>query len=119
MLSKTRRLEREKIEEVFKKGVRFDTPFIYIKFLPKGKPADDKKTQFTVVVGAKVSKKAVVRNKLKRRVRSVIEENLELLKEGFEVIFFVKPGPEIKDAKFSDIEKSVLYLLRQSNLLTK
>ncbi|EKD67194.1 MAG: ribonuclease P [uncultured bacterium] len=47
-------------------------------------------SRFTVVVGTKISKRAVVRNKIKRRIRGIVEKRLLEMKPGFDVLFLVK-----------------------------
>ncbi len=69
------------------------------------------------VVSMKVSKKAVVRNRLKRQMREVIRL---LLKEkgfplGFLVLFFAKK--EMIDQSFEDIHKDIYGMLRRARLI--
>lgn len=59
-------------------------------------------------IGFSVSKKigkAVVRNKVKRRMSSVIHSELKNLKRGFNLIFIAKP--EISNVSFLDLQKEL------------
>lgn len=59
-------------------------------------------------IGFSVSKKvgkAVVRNKIKRRMSFIIHKNLKNLKKGFNLIFIAKP--EISQISFSDLEREL------------
>jgi len=56
----------------------------------------------------------VVRNKIKRRIKSVIAQNLRHFKEGFDCVFVVLPGFENKS--FFEIKKTVINLLTKARL---
>lgn len=75
MLSKPLRLKNTKdIGLVLKKGVGQKTTNIIIKTTPNNLPQG----RFGFIVSKSVSKKAVVRNKVKRRLRAIIENHKEL-----------------------------------------
>lgn len=68
-------------------------------------------------VGFSVGKKlgcAVVRNRIKRRLRAVWTPYLLQMKKGLYVIIARKP---ICDASFDQLDKSVHYMLKRQNLL--
>ena len=46
--------------------------------------------RYAFVVSKKVDKRAVVRNKIKRRLRSCIEKMFNKIKKGYDFIFYVK-----------------------------
>ena len=65
-------------------------------------------------IGFSVSKKvgkAVVRNKVKRRMSAVIYKNLKNLNKGFNLIFIAKP--EITNVSFFDLEKELNFALEK------
>ncbi len=68
-----------------------------------------KTTRFAVVVSTKVSKKAVVRNRIRRRAWSIISKIESQLPIGFD--FIVMASPEAVRADFSAIERELQYLL--------
>lgn len=53
---------------------------------------DDEPSHFGFIISAKISKKAVVRNKIKRIMSEVIRKNLDKLKNGYDVLFLIKPS---------------------------
>jgi ribonuclease P protein component len=60
-------------------------------------PNERQDSRFTVVVGTKVSKNAVDRNRVKRQYREIIRLMLPHLKPGFDVIVLVsKPALELE-----------------------
>ncbi len=82
MLSKTHRLTKNSdIQRAFRTGRSFFNPFFSLKYL-KGKPS----SRFTVVVSVKVSKRAVVRNRIKRLVREFIRLNMDSFPTGDYVV---------------------------------
>ena len=65
-------------------------------------------------IGFSVSKKvgkAVVRNKVKRRMSAVIYKNLKNLNNWFNLIFIAKP--EITNVSFFDLEKELNFELEK------
>ena len=74
MLSQKYRLSRDEIDEAMKNGKSLKGRFLAIKYLKGSEPA-----KITAVVSKKVSKGAIKRNKVKRRIR---ESAIELIKEG-------------------------------------
>ncbi len=87
MLSKKHRLQKTReVQATFARGRAFFSPYFMAKF----KKTENEVKRFTVVVSTKVSKKAVVRNRMKRIVRVVIKDNIEKFANG-DYIFTVKP----------------------------
>ena len=112
MLKKPNRLTKTKdIDHVFKTGKSFFSKNIGIK------TTDNKLglNRITVVVSSKVSKKAVVRNKIKRRIRHIIRLELAKLITGKDIIFLTLPNivnedyVAIKDELHAGLKKLKLY----------
>jgi len=112
MLPQNNRLKKKKdFERVFKKGKGFKEDFLTLKTAKN----DLKFSRFGFVVSQKVSKKATVRNKIKRVLREIIEKNLPLIKKGNDVLIVTLPGLEIKDFwEFKDVCDK---LLQRANLI--
>ena len=112
MLPAQNRLRHEKdIKALFSEGKGVFDAACGLKYRKNG----HKETRFAVVVGMKVSKNAVVRNKVRRRIRSVIEARLPTIKGGFDVAFLTRPGVEKKN--FKEIEAIVVSGLTKARLL--
>lgn len=58
-----------------------------------------------VLVGLKISKKAVERNRIKRRIREAIRLQFEKLKPGFDIVITALPISKEKD--FSELKESI------------
>lgn len=107
MLPKANRLVKKKdFQTVFKRGKNIKNHFLYFKVLKNNL----KKSRFGFVVSKKVSSKANQRNKVKRRLRSVVLSNLKEVKEPVDVIIIASPG--IVKKKFSDIQDTITKIFR-------
>lgn len=112
MLPAQNRLRHEKdIKALFSEGKGVFDVTCGLKYRPNGLKA----TRFAVVVGMKVSKNAVDRNRVRRRIRSVLENRLKDIRPGFDVAFLTRPGVEKKD--FKAIEAAVVGSLKRARLL--
>lgn len=112
MLPKNYRLRlKNDFDKLFKEGKFAGQAFLTLGFT-KNKLNN---SRFAVIVGKKVSKKAVIRNSVKRKVVEVIRLNLEQIKLGFDVVFITKP--EIQEKKYNEIEMAVLGLLKRAKLI--
>jgi len=110
-LSKKYRLKKRKdFEEVFKKGIYCSGSCISIKL----KRNNLNISRFGIVVGSRISKKAVIRNKIKRRISEAIRLNLPQLKKGFDVIVLTKP--EVVDKKYQEIENILVSLFKKAKI---
>jgi len=113
MLKKDNRLKKKKdFENVFKKGKGYKESFLSVKVSPNNL----KENRFGIVISQKVSKKAVVRNKIKRKIKAVILKNLDILENGFDCIFIVRPQKTPID-DYQKIEKEVERLLKAAKLI--
>jgi len=103
MLPKKFRLTKTKeIDKVFKLGKSSFDGVLGVKALP----AENNLSRFVVVVSTKVSKKAVMRNKIKRRLHEIVRSRLPKIKTGFD--FFILALPAAKNCDYRGLEKSLL-----------
>ena len=91
MLSGINRLKKKKdFERVFRRGRGLKDGFLSLKFAKNNLGL----TRFGFVVGQKVSHKAVIRNKVKRRLRELVRVKLGNIKKGFDVAVVASKGAE-------------------------
>lgn len=88
------------------------TPILGVKSLKNALPD----SRFGFVVGSNVSKNAVDRNLVKRRLRDIVSKNKHNIKEGFDVV--IVAYPPIKDIKYKDLETELLEIFKKLRLLT-
>ncbi|MFH1308467.1 MAG: ribonuclease P protein component [Patescibacteria group bacterium] len=97
MLRKQNRLKKKTdFDSVYKKGYTIAGKLVFLKVL-KNKTQN---SRFGFIVSKKVSKKAVIRNKIKRRLRSIVK-NIDI-KNGIDVI--ITTNPEIVEKTYQEIK---------------
>lgn len=112
MLPKLNRLKKKKdFKKVFKSGKGVNLNFIVLKFNKNGL----KNSRFGFIVSSKVSKKAVVRNKIKRRLRESVKRKIDDVKGGLDIVLITFPALKNKD--FQEIDKIVEKLFKRAGIL--
>ncbi len=112
MLSKINKLKKDNdFKNVFEKGKYSQKEFIKIKFSKN----DLGISRFGFMIGLKISKKAVERNKIKRWLQEIIRLNLKEIKTGFDII--IMANPEILGKKHNQVEDNLINLLKESKLI--
>jgi ribonuclease P protein component len=102
MLKQENRIGLNKdFDRAFKAGQSFYSKIIGIKAVTN----DDNKKRFGILINTKVSKKAVVRNRIRRQIREIIKQNLDNVISGknFVIIVF----PLILDKNNQEIQESI------------
>jgi ribonuclease P protein component len=111
MLPKQNRLKKKKdFELAFKKGKSFKDGFLALRAAQNNLEI----SRFAFVVSKRVSKKAVVRNKIRRRLSSVAEKEIKNIKNGLDVVFIALPGIEKKE--FLEIKATVYALFTKAKI---
>ena len=108
--SKYRLSNSNEIKEVFKRGQILDSGFFQVRFIP----AAPGLKKFAFIVGLKVSKKAVIRNRIRREVSEIIRLNISKIKPGYFIVILVKPqaaNGEVKNLK-EDLVNSLIKISR-------
>lgn len=112
MLPRENRLKKKKdFEKVFKEGKGFKEDFLILKFILNNL----KQSRFGIIVSQKISKKATIRNKIKRRLRALLGFKLAEIKKRVDLVLVVLPGFETKD--FWEIEKIMNKLFKKAKLV--
>ncbi len=111
MLPARNRLKKKKdFERIFKEGQGFKQGFLYLKI----KKNNLKSSRFGFIVSKKFAKKAVIRNKTKRRLRELIKIKLPEIKKGIDGIIIVIPG--LKTTDFQQLEEIINKLFKKAKL---
>jgi len=114
MLAKVNRLAKEADFKRLALNGRFSFgPFFNLKFLPNKSEA----SRFGIVISAKVSKRATVRNLIKRRMTEAIRLSLDHLKTGLDVMLVVKQ--EAVKADYRVLEKELIKLFKKTGIWSK
>jgi len=112
MLSKKNRLKKKKdFEYVFKKGKSFKENFLILKIVENHLG----QIRFGFVVSQKISKKASLRNKIKRRISESVRLKIGKLKKRIDGILITLPEIEKKD--FWKIDETIEKLFKKAKIL--
>jgi ribonuclease P protein component len=111
MLARTSRLVKTKdIEHAFKRGRSFFSRSLGLKVVINELGVN----RFALVVSTKISKKAVVRNKIKRSLRDILRIENKHLKVGYDLVVITLPA--IVDLKQPDIRNEIKGVLQRAKL---
>jgi ribonuclease P protein component len=107
VLKKINRISSKKeFLEIKNKGKLFGSPIFGVLILKK----EDEFKKFGFIISKKISKRAVDRNKIKRRMAEVLKNNLDKFSLGTRMIFLVKK--EILNKKIEEIEKEIVKIIK-------
>ncbi|MFH1643304.1 MAG: ribonuclease P protein component [Patescibacteria group bacterium] len=107
MLPIANRLKKNKeIKQVFEGGTRFQQGLLIIKTIHNTL----EQSRFAFIASQRLSKKAVVRNRVKRRLREIVSLNLKDMSGGRDVVIIASIGFDHQDFNQSkeDLEKLFL-----------
>lgn len=112
MLQRINRLcKKKEIDGVFLQGKSIKEGYLVLKFAKNQLNS----TRFCFVVSKRVSKTAVGRNLLKRRMREIARAALPGLKSGYDLVLIAVPGLEKKD--YPGIESAMTRCFSRSGVI--
>jgi ribonuclease P protein component len=112
MLPALNRLKKTKeIERVFKEGRGLKEDGLLLKVAKNSLGV----SRFAFVAGQKASKKAVERNRIKRRLRELIRADISAIKPGFDIVLTALEGSVAKN--FQSLERTLVRLLKKTGLI--
>lgn len=117
MLPRKNRPNRRSIASAVKRGKRTGSKHITLITHHLSRHINKSKPQFAFVVSQRVAKKATTRNLLKRRARYIIRNEMSLLKNNPNNIFYFRK--ESNKLTFQELKKEIINLLRKANVYKK
>ncbi len=100
MLPKINRIKKKKdFEIIFKKGASLKNNLFILRFVKNNL----NQNRFGFVVSQKISKKATIRNKIRRKLTEAIKIQAKNIKTGTDSVLIALPGIEKKE--FSEIKE--------------
>lgn len=115
MISSANRLKHKKdFERIFKTGRWAGGELITVKYAPN---SDGDAPKIGFMVGTKVSKSAVKRNLIKRRMREVVRLATKSGKISSQFDFVFVARPEIVGKSHHDIEQDIKFTLGKAKIL--
>lgn len=111
MLPKKFRLHADNdIKRLVRGGKTFFLPQLTLKYQIN----DQKALRIGFVVSTKVDKKAVIRNKVKRRMREALRAELDNIKNGNDLLFIAKKS--CIDLSLVELKKQIQFALKTTHL---
>lgn len=105
--------------QIYSRGKRRSGSLLGLTYLPRshGRSRRDKASasRFAVVVSKKVSRKATLRNRVKRRVRSAVYPLLSQIQPGYWIVFSARPS--ILTSSWEEVRQEVIRLLEKARLI--
>lgn len=112
MLKATQRLSRARdFKKINSTGRSYYSPFLKLRFVSNGLPD----SRCAVVVSTRVSKKATVRNRIKRRIAEILRLNFDKIRSGYDVVCYA--SARAVDVEYAELENQVGSLLAKAKLL--
>lgn len=112
MLKRNFRLRKSAdFNKVYKQGSYSGAKYLYARIRKTRLPV----TRAAVVVSKKISKKAVVRNRINRRTTEIIREMWPKLKTGFDIIIITRA--EIDALSRQQLQKELETVLKKAKVI--
>src|SRR3989338_8193145 len=111
LIKKYRLAKKNDFQSVFKTGRKSFNKFFGLRYGLNNLG----NSRVAVVVSNKVSKKATVRNKIKRQVRSIIFDFLPKCRQNFDIIINILPSS--LNQKYNVLQEELLKILKKNNIL--
>ncbi|PCI20468.1 ribonuclease P protein component [Candidatus Wolfebacteria bacterium] len=113
MRSKQNKISRQHFDELLRSGRSLHSPHVKLVYILNA--SDVTHNKYSFIISKKVAKKAVQRNKLKRRGYYIISKNKAYIKAQSVLFLFFKKGA--LDITFKELEDEITDLLRKAKLL--
>ena len=112
MLPVENRLKSKKeIDFVFRTGKMFKNNFLCLKYCPNQKGT----TQVAFSLGLGYSKSAVRRNRVKRIMREAVHLQMNKIKAGFDLVFYLSRG-FMKEITLKEAKSAMENIFKKANL---
>ncbi len=116
-------------QAVYHKGIRRSGRYLTLRGLPQrpsavatptqgtSLPRDEGKhsTRLGISISQKVSKKAVVRNRIKRQIRAIVRQLLPRISPGWQLVVVVRPGAQ--ECEYAQFLRELEQLLVEAEVI--
>ena len=114
MLSKKYKITKKKdFENIFRQGASFKEGNLILKTNHNSFGIN----RFALIVSQKVSKKATVRNRIRRQLKELIRPQARNMKKGMDCLFIVLPGLEKEN--FQGLAKILNNLFKKAGIINE
>lgn len=120
-LPQTHRLKRRQdFQKAYQQGGRYSSHHLIIRTLFEANeenPTQLNLTRFGISISQKVSKKAVIRNRIKRLIRQAVRELLPQVSAGWKVVIIVRAGSGSHECKGEHFLRELKQLLIKAEII--
>ncbi|HEY9737726.1 MAG TPA: ribonuclease P protein component [Trichocoleus sp.] len=88
-------LDQSALEDLIKESTQEQPPQNKAQGQGKGLSSPQSCSRFGISISQKVSKRAVIRNRIKRQIRAAIRHLLPTIRSGLQVVVIVRPGSDV------------------------
>ncbi|MGB3693198.1 MAG: ribonuclease P protein component [Spirulinaceae cyanobacterium] len=115
-LPKANRLRHRKdFQQVYRQGIRCSGHYLTLRAWQEDSQTEITPSRFGISISKKVSKKAVIRNRIKRQIKGAIRELLKQISPGWQVVLVVKP--EARGCEYEHFLRELEKLLTKAEVL--
>ena len=108
--------KREDYRAVYEGGIRRYSPHLTLIALQiEPDKTSVLPTKFGISISKKVSKKAVVRNRIKRQIKGIIRSNFKATTPGWKVVIVIKP--KAIECKYEHFLRELEELLKKTKII--
>ena len=112
MLKVAHRLKGDNnFKRLSRKGRSFFSPGLSLRVVKN----QEHNSRCAFIVSTKISKKAVVRNKIKRRMREIVRNITPQIKQGYDILIIAKPAT--LKLGYKELDSETLQLLKKAKLI--
>ncbi len=111
---KNRIRQKRDFAKIFKVSRPVHTENLIFRFTKK--QDQNSQTRFAFIINNKVEKRAVYRNRLRRRLQAIVAELLFEAEKGYDVVVIIKPG-SILSLDYNKLKAQLVFGLKKIRLL--
>jgi len=97
---------------IYRNGEALRSQLLTIKYVHN---PNRRHSRVAVVVSKKVLKKAVGRNRIRRRIYEIFREELPLMKKSYDIVCIVS-SPEARDMEFTELRGNIRDMLSSASI---
>ncbi|MFH0834255.1 MAG: ribonuclease P protein component [Patescibacteria group bacterium] len=102
--------KKSEVDQVFRQGKVVAIPAIALRFLPNTFDY----SRVAVLVGKKLAKKAVARNRIRRRLREIVRLNFTRIPVGLDLLIIARET-KLREIDFTELTAKFLELIAKLN----
>lgn len=116
---KHRLLKTQDFKKVYESGGSIFSPILTLRYKKSyfNRNGSKNNLRFGIIVSNKIAKKTVVRNRLKRQLRSIVYNTLKQLSAGHDLVIIARP--KIRKADYSYLKKTLEGMFNRAGLYKK